>query len=196
MPVRNMEAEELARRLPRLLERFDGEELAEAVRIAIDCGARPGLLAKALSVVERDPTNLPALYLTGSLMRHESSHQREALSRLHFGFDEGVRQGLPLEDLLAFYREAVLIDPAEAFAWLSRVGGPWDNDHGLFFLRQEAAARFGPHADGTRALTALWQVRELQLVADSCEAVVEGLRAVRDGITGLMTTEEEITERG
>jgi hypothetical protein len=60
----------------------------------------------------------------------------------------------------------VLIKPEDAFRWITRSGGHWDNYSGLIFLIEEAENTFGVDSIQYRTLILLWQLRELNEISN------------------------------
>mgnify|MGYP001801157284 CR=1 FL=1 len=147
----------------------------------IENAAVPGLLARVSNCLEGDSTNLAALYLAGALSRKRPGRGTLAFNYLKFGFNEGIKQGLSPDNLLLFYQEAVLLNPKEAFNWLTQVGGYWDNQAGLQFLIQEAINRFGIDSTQYRILLLLCKIRELNKVSDDSIKLKPGIENLKQG---------------
>lgn len=179
------QVEDLIEKLPSVLEKFDYENLLEVLNLTIEKGAIAGLFARVTNRLEREPTNLSALYLAGALGRLRKGKEIIAFEYLKFGFNEGIKQGLSPDNLLIFYQEAVLLNPEEAFNWLIQVGGYWDNQEGLKFLIQEAAYRFGIDSTQYRILLLLWQVRKLNEVSDDCIELKPEIETLKQGFERL-----------
>ncbi|MBV8884255.1 MAG: response regulator transcription factor [Chroococcidiopsidaceae cyanobacterium CP_BM_RX_35] len=156
----------------RALKTFNPQFLPEVVRLTVELGAVARVLAQVDSELKHDLTNLPVLYLVGALSAHADEENKTlALFYLRLGFKEGIRQGLSCEELLLFYQEAVRLESEEAFAWLTQVYGPWDNEAGLSFLLEEAACVFGSDSTQYQTLLALKQVRVMRTLGEGCAAL-------------------------
>ena len=179
------QVDEISEKLPNILEKFDRDNLFEVVHLTIERGAVAGLFARVTNRLERDPTNLAALYLAGALGRQRQGRETIAFDYLKFGFNEAIKQGLSPDNLLIFYKEAVLLNPEEAFNWLTKTGGYWDNQEGLQFLIQEAIKRFGIDSTQYRILLLLWQVRKLNEVSDDCIELKPEIETLKQGFERL-----------
>ncbi|AFY53873.1 superfamily II DNA helicase [Rivularia sp. PCC 7116] len=179
------QVEDLIEKLPNVLEQFDRDNLFEILNLTIEKGAIAGLFARVANRLERDPSNLPALYLAGALGRLRKGKEIIAFEYLKFGFKEGIKQGLSPDNLLIFYQEAVLLNPEEAFSWLTEVGGYWDNQAGLQFLIEEANQRFGIDSTQYRILILLLQVRKLNKVSDDSINLKPGIKKLKQGFERL-----------
>ncbi|MEM7714629.1 MAG: DEAD/DEAH box helicase [Cyanobacteria bacterium P01_A01_bin.68] len=175
------QVDEIGEKLPNILERFDIDNLLEVLNLTIKKGAVAGLFARVTNRLERDPTNLAALYLAGALGRLRKGKESIAFEYLKFGFNEGIKQGLSSDNLLMFYQEAALLNPKEAFNWLTQVGGYWDNQAGLQFLIQEAINRFGIDSTQYRILLLLCKIRELNKVSDDSIKLKPGIENLKQG---------------
>ncbi|NJO80751.1 MAG: ATP-dependent DNA helicase RecQ [Cyanobacteria bacterium RM1_2_2] len=179
IPLQDAQVDEIADQLITLLEGFRREVLLAVVRLAIERGAVAGLFSHVVNRLERDPTNLAALYLAGALARNWRGRETRAFSYLEFGFTEGLKQGLGCDDLLMFYQEAVLLRFEEAFQWLTTIDGLWDNKEGLEFLIQEAKQRFGSNSKHYRILLLRWKLRYLEKVADDFTAMRQHIKTLK-----------------
>jgi DNA-binding NarL/FixJ family response regulator len=152
-------------------------------------GATADLLNTLSHHLRSSPTNLATLYLSGALAGVRAAQDPEqrssAMQYLRFGFKEGMRQGLPAEHLLLFYREGVKLEAEEAFSWLSQAGSPWDNEAGMTFISQEAAQTFGQDSVQYRTLSALRQIRSLRTLSETCRSLTPKLQVLRQGLTKL-----------
>lgn len=184
IPLQDAQVDEIAEQLPVLLQGFDTKALLEVLRLTIERGAVAGLLARVTNRLERDSTNLAALYLAGALSRQRQGRETLAFEYLKSGFTEGIKQGLYPDKLLLFYQEGVLLQPKQAFAWLTQVGGYWDTKEGLKFLIQEADQRFGIDSRQYRILLLLWQVRALNTISDNCASLKPRLETLKSGFEG------------
>lgn len=178
VPTRDAQVEDIAHRLPEILERFDPVELPEIVRVAANKGAVKGLYYKVSNTLEHDPTNLSALYLAGALARRLPEFRERALELLAFGYQEAERQTTDRAPLQAIYTEAKQVDPARAFSWIAKRKGAFDDRAGLEFLQKEAAQVFGPGATPARAVESLRRVRGIA-------ALKKDLRGVANGVAEL-----------
>jgi DNA-binding NarL/FixJ family response regulator len=149
-------------------ERFDGEVLLDMVDRALEQGVASHLLSHLGRYLKEHPTNLAALYLSGTLLNRAQARKKAAFQYLKFGFKEGMRQKLAREDLLLFYREGVLIQPEAAFNWLIQPGSPWNSEEGWSFLLQEASQRFGPDSTQYRTFLVLRQLRVVYTIGKAC----------------------------
>lgn len=177
--------DELTEKLPLVFAGFDAKALQEMLRLSIEREATVGLFARVTNRLERDPTNLAALYLAGVLAGQRSGRETLAFDYLKFGFNEGMNQGLSPDNLLLFYQEAVLLNAEEAFNWLTQVGGYWDNQEGLQFLIQEAARRFGIDSTQYRIRFLLCQVRKLSEVGDDFIKLKPEIETLKQGFERL-----------
>lgn len=164
-----------------LLERFETQALAEFVNRSIDKESANNLFARVTQHLRNQPTNLAALYLAGGLAHRHQGHTISAFQYLRFGFKEGIKQGLSCEDLLLFYREGVRFKPEEAFAWLTPVESPWNNESGLSFLLEEADRLFGKDSTTYQNLFALWRIRRLWKFDQEFTALGSRLNALQQG---------------
>ena len=179
------QVDEISEKLPNILEKFDRDNLFEVLHLTIKRGAVAGLFARVTNRLEREPTNLAALYLAGALGRLRKGKETIAFEYLKFGFNEGIKQGLSPDNLLIFYEEAVLLNTEEAFNFLTQVGGYWDNQEGLQFLIKEATQRFGIDSTQYRILLLLWQVRKLNKVSDDSIKLKPGIEKLKLGFKRL-----------
>jgi ATP-dependent DNA helicase RecQ len=179
------QVDEISEKLPNILEEFNTDNLFEVLHLTIERGAVAGLFARVTNRLEREPTNLAALYLAGALGRLRKGKETIAFEYLKFGFNEGIKQGLSPENLLVFYEEAILLNAEEAFNWLTVVGGYWDSQEGLQFLIQEAIKRFGIDSTQYRILVLLWQVRKLNKVSDDSLKLKPGIEKLKQGFERL-----------
>jgi len=166
----------------RSLQSFDPKFLPEVVQLTVDLGAVAIVLAQVERHLKRDLTNLAALYLVGALLaRADQENKALAFFYLRLGFKEGLRQGLPREDLLLFYQEGALLESEAAFTWLAQVGGPWDSEAGLSFLSEEAARMFGSDSTHYHALLVLKQVRAIRTLSQGCASLGSMLEVLNQG---------------
>jgi DNA-binding NarL/FixJ family response regulator len=172
-----------------LLQSFDPLALSDVVERTKAQGATADLLNTLSHHLRSSPTNLATLYLSGALAgilgTQDPEQRSSAMQYLRFGFKEGIRQGLPAEHLLLFYREGVKLEAEEAFSWLSQAGSPWDNEAGMAFISQEAAQTFGQDSVQYRILSALRQIRSLRTLSETCRSLTPKLQVLRQGLTKL-----------
>lgn len=185
VPLQDAQVDEIAEKLPVLLEGFDTKVLLEVLRLTIERGAIAGLFARVANRLERDSTSLAAYFLAGALARHRQGRETLAFDYLKRGFDEGIKQGTSHENLLLFYEEGVLLQPNEAFEWLTQVGGYWDNEEGLKLLIQEAAQRFGTDSTHYRVLIVRWLLGRFSEVSDDCAAFKPTIEVLKNGFERL-----------
>jgi ATP-dependent DNA helicase RecQ len=171
----------IVEQIPVALERFDAQILEDVLKFTIEHRAEASMFARAINRLEREPTNLAALYLGGALVRLRHGSSKLAFEYLKFGFQEGIKQGLPADSLLLFYQEAVNLNAEEAFSWLTQVGGAWDNREGFKFLLKEAKQRFGAESSHYRILASLWKIRSLSQVNDDCDYIKPALAILKLG---------------
>lgn len=116
----------------RQLNKFEPTALQEVVRLAIEQRAIAQLLAYINNLLPNYLNNPAALYLTGVLLAQNGQEDRPlALHYLKLGFQAGLQQQLPREDLLWFYRAGLPLKATEAFSWIAQVNAPWNNAEGL-----------------------------------------------------------------
>jgi DNA-binding NarL/FixJ family response regulator len=160
---------------------FDIKALPEVVRLAVERGAVVELFTHVNNQLKRDPSNLAALYLAGVLAHRGQGHKMLALNYLRLGFKEGIKQGLPQDSLLLFYQEGALLEPEEAFTWLTQLDGPWNSEEGFSFLLQEAEQMFGRDSIHCRALFALWQIGSIRALSESYACLEPMLEVLNQG---------------
>jgi DNA-binding NarL/FixJ family response regulator len=172
-----------------LLQSFDPPALSDVVERTKEQGATTELLNTLSHHLRSSPTNLATLYLSGALTGSRAAQDPEqrssAMQYLRFGFKEGIRQGLPAEHLLLFYREGSKLEAEEAFNWLSQAGSPWNDEAGMTFISQEAAQAFGQDSVQYRTLSALRQIRSLKTLSETCRTLIPKLQVLRQGLTKL-----------
>jgi ATP-dependent DNA helicase RecQ len=161
---------ELAR-FPKIFQGFDTKSLLEILDYTAKRGTVSELFARVSNRLQREPHNLAALYLAGTLAGEFPEDKEIAFDYLKFGFEEGKKQGLPTNDLLLFYQGAAKINLKSAFSWLTQVGGNWDNREGWKFLLQEAAEKFGKDSQQYRILVLHWQLQYLNQINEECFAM-------------------------
>lgn len=156
------------------LDCFNPKALLELVRLINQKKAAPDLLNYINILLESNPNNLTVLYLAGALRTpSDRENQYIALHYLKLGFKQGVKQKLTSDELLLFYQVGLILEPDEAFSWLTQEDGPWNNEEGLFFLLQEASRLFGNASVKYRKLLALKQTRTLRALSDRYVALSE-----------------------
>jgi ATP-dependent DNA helicase RecQ len=106
VPLRDAEIHQASRQLSQILETFDAEQLPQLLQVAVDKGAVPGLYAKVSSTLERDATNLAALYLAGALAIRQEQFMDLGFEQLSFCYQEAKRQGLHTAGIQLIYQEA------------------------------------------------------------------------------------------
>lgn len=173
--------------LPLLLDRFDGQALAEFVSRERSPETESQLCAGLTQYLRQHPTNLSALYLAGVLSHRRQGHTLSAFQYLRFGFKEGTKQGLSFEDLLLFYREGAQLKPEDAFTWLTPIESPFDSDEGLPLLIAEAERLFGAESTTAQTLKALWRIRRLRQFSQACLALETQIDAVQRGFDRALT---------
>jgi ATP-dependent DNA helicase RecQ len=161
---------ELAR-FPKIFQGFDANNLLEILDYTAKRGTVIELFTRVHNRLQREPNNLAALYLAGKLARQFPGEEKIAFDYLKLGFEEGKKQGLSTDNLLLFYQEAAQLNLPPAFAWLTQVGGNWDNREGWKFLLQEAAEKFGKDSQQYRILFLHWQLQYLNQINDECFAM-------------------------
>ena len=118
LPERDYEAEEIVRRIPSLLERFSLEEADEIVAASRAKNVTRSVMLRAEHHLERDATNLGALYLAGTFRAEEDPPQ--GVEYFLRSFHEALRQGLDLVQSVRFIADAAVYDHErpldEAFA--------------------------------------------------------------------------------
>jgi ATP-dependent DNA helicase RecQ len=178
IPLRDAEIQHASRQLPQILEVFDVEQLPQLVQVAVGKGAVPGLYAKVSNALERDATNLSALYLAGALGIRQEQFIDLGFEQLGFCYQEAKRQGLHTAGIQLIYQEAKAVRPIEAFIWINEVNGPFDNQEGLLFLAQEATQLFGTTSHLTHNLHQLYHIRVLQQMQNKITHVSASLSAL------------------
>ncbi|NJL09258.1 MAG: hypothetical protein HC908_00570 [Calothrix sp. SM1_7_51] len=180
-PIHPHLSHEITEQLTLLFDEFNAPFLQKVLSFILESQAVKYLFARVTNRLEREPTNLSALYLAGAIARLLTTKSNLAFDYLQFGFFEGKKQGLLPENLLLFYQEAAQLNPEEAFSWLTQVGGDWDSREGLKFLIQEAASRFGKNSRNYRVLAMLWQIRHLNQVNDDCNHIKPAIAILKFG---------------
>ncbi|PYE53289.1 DEAD/DEAH box helicase [Deinococcus yavapaiensis] len=156
VPTRDVHIEQVARELHQVIETFDPASLRKVAELAVEHGATIGILARATHILERDGTNLSALYLAGDLSAHRPGQQEAALDYLRFGFEESARRGTDRDAVSLFYERARDVNPDHAFSWIVTSGSPFDTGRAddLKYLEGEATRTFGESSTSSRALRA------------------------------------------
>ena len=108
LPEHDYEAEEIVRRIPVLLERFTAEEADEIVAASRAKKVTRSVMLRAEHHLERDATNLGALYLAGIFRAEEDPQQ--GVDYLLRSFREALRQGLDLMQSVRFVADAATYD--------------------------------------------------------------------------------------
>lgn len=168
-----------------LLNSFETEALSDFVNQTLEQGLESHVLARLGRYLKETPTNLAALYLTGTLLGESPNRKKTALQYLKFGFKEGIRQKLSREGLLLFYREGMLLQPEMAFAWLTQPGSPWNSEEGWTFLFNEATEHFGDSSSQYRSLVVLRQIRAMHTVAKVCASLNSKFTVLQQGFERL-----------
>jgi DNA-binding NarL/FixJ family response regulator len=164
----------------------DLKALPELVHLAIERGVVVELFNHVNHQLKRNPTNVAALYTAGLLAHRGQGHKMLALQYFRLGFKEGIMQGLSREELLLFYQEGALLQPEEAFTWLTHVDSPWNSESGLSFLLQEAEQIFEPDSTHRRVLLALWQLRAMRALSESYASLEPMLEVLNQGFERLL----------
>ncbi len=170
VPVANAELDYLVRLIPDLMKSFDAGRLASVAGELIQRKATIGPLAQVTAQLEVDPGNLAALYMAGTLSRSRQGSGRTALSYFRSGYEEAERRSSTTETLRAFYSEAAQIDPQEAFRWVAKRGGAFDDPSGHEWLFDEASRSLGGQSQESRAMQFHRHVRKLGAVEDRLSA--------------------------
>ncbi|MDJ0705509.1 MAG: response regulator transcription factor [Leptolyngbyaceae cyanobacterium MO_188.B28] len=170
-----------------VLNGFDAEELLTTVQQVTEQETASALLAHLEEHLKQDPNSLAALYLSGALSHRENCPKTTTLSYLRVGFKEGLKQGISQDKLMLFYREAAVLEPQEAFTWVVREGGPWDNKAGISFLLQEATEIFGPESEQRHTLQNLWRIKAMFQLK-------EGVASINSKITDLQQGFERLSQ--
>ena len=112
LPKGDYESEEIVRRIPVLFDRFNVGDANEIVAAARAKKVTRSVMLRAEHHLEREATNLGALYLAGVFRAEEDPVQgAEYLLR---GFRESLRQGLDLTQSVRFVAEAAVYDEDSA----------------------------------------------------------------------------------
>lgn len=168
-----------------MLENFDLELLPDIIERVLEQGIAADLLTRLGRYLKEHPTNLAALYLSGTLLVKAQARKKSAFQYLKFGFKEGIRQKLPREGLMLFYREGVIIQPEAAFTWLTQSGSPWNTEDGMALLLNEAAHLFGKGSTHYRALLTLRQIKSMQMLSRACTSLGSKLEGLQRGFERL-----------
>lgn len=168
----------------RLLKGFDPLALGEAVRTAAAQNSLSSMLTQIRTFLQREPTNVAALYLAG-VLGHRKRKKPEALEALKQGFNQGIRQGVPFKDLLLFYREGMLLNPEEVFTWLSAKSDWQSDDQAWDVLLQEAAQGFGTNSQHYRNLVVLRQIKAAARLSEDCLLLAPQLEVLQQGFKQL-----------
>jgi DNA-binding NarL/FixJ family response regulator len=150
-----------------LLDKFDAVELQKFVDYLLALPDLASTLQEDICYrLTHEPKNLSLLYLQGVLAHQVWQQPEIAFRSLEEGFNVGFQQGLPLANLMLFYRQAAIFKPDLAFRWLTRANGPWDDDKHLPFLASEARNLLGRDSLSARSLTLLIRIRSLKRVME------------------------------
>ncbi len=175
-----------------LVQGFDRHLLADAVEQSIGADEMTSLLLQVHAHLKQDPTNLAALYLRGALARRLSQYKASALQFLRFGFREGSRQGMSLEDLLLFYQEAAQIDRQEAWSWVIESNNIWNSKEGLSLLYEEAKKRLGADSTAARMIVTLHRIRQMKHLSNDCNSLDQKIRPLQEGLDRIKILAETI----
>jgi len=186
IPERDVETEEIVRRLPRYLEHFDPEEAEILVRAAKRKQVARSLMLRAEHHLEREATSLGALYLAGALRAEEEPER--SLEYLLRGFSEALRQGLAISSALSFIAEAAVLDADRALekAWQETALARYEARKALYLNLAHRLDWHHPTVRLTRTFA------EAALIREASEVVVKELRAVRDELREAVKVLEEV----
>ncbi|HOL44568.1 MAG TPA: hypothetical protein PK659_09975 [Methanothrix sp.] len=159
VPLYEIELDEIARQLPKMLESFDINKLRSAAKKIIDKQAVTGIFAQVTFYLEQRYNNPAALYLAGVLSKHRNE-RAEALRYLRDGFELANQWRLKLDSIKQFYLEAATLDANEAFSWLLHADSFLRSSEGCEFLLEEAFRIFGEESLEYQNLTALWMLQK------------------------------------
>jgi DNA-binding NarL/FixJ family response regulator len=168
-----------------LLKGFDAQTLSEVATRPMEKGTASHLFTYLSRHLQRDPTNLAALYLAGVLAHRVQADPLLAFQYLQFGFQQAIAQGLPPASLLLFYREGALLKPEQAFRWLTQVDSPFNSSQGMSFLLQQATQLFGPESTSYQILLVLAQIRAMRQFSESCLSLSSRLEDLQQGFQRL-----------
>jgi DNA-binding NarL/FixJ family response regulator len=168
-----------------LLKGFDGQALSDLATRLIENGTASHLFTYLGRHLQRDATNLAALYLAGAIAHRVQADPLLAFQYLRFGFQEAIKQGLPPESLLLFYREGAILKPEEAFRWLTQVDSPFNSSQGMSFLLQEAVKLFGKESTSYQILLVLGQIKAMRRLSESCLSLSSRLENLQQGFVRL-----------
>jgi ATP-dependent DNA helicase RecQ len=183
-PASESKLDELALKLPSVLEGFDNKALKELVYDSVENQAVTGIFAQVTFSLEQRYNNPAALYLAGALSRQRNEIE-DAMRYLRDGLEFGSAEGLSKEKLLAFYHEAKEINSDEAFSWIIKVEGPWDSIDGLNFLKEEAFKLYGKKSPRYRRLSAIARLRtykETLEILEPFDQITSRVISLKDGL--------------
>jgi ATP-dependent DNA helicase RecQ len=172
IPIYEGDLDEIARRMPDYLEKFDIESLNQIVTRVAERKGVASLLAQLTHRLEQKYNDPAALYAAGLLSSH-CEEASEAIRYLRDGFRFALQQELPEDTLLAFYQEGARIDAKEAFSWLTGAEEAWDSPEGLSYLVQEAFQSLGKNSAEFHHLFALWKIRRYGEILDDAELILQ-----------------------
>ncbi|NES83958.1 MAG: hypothetical protein F6K10_22510, partial [Moorea sp. SIO2B7] len=171
-----------------ILKNFNPETLLEMVDSTVSEGRVNQLLTRLSHHLNEYPTNLAALYLTGTLTHKRQGDKVSAFDYLELGFREGIKQGLPCDSLVLFYREGSILRPEDALTWLVQVDSPWNSESGLPFVLEETAQVFGKDSSQYQSLLILKWLRAMAKLSDACNTVTPKLEVLHRGFDRLIQT--------
>lgn len=186
VPERDVETEEIVRRLPRYLDHFDPEEAEILVRAAKRKQVARSLMLRAEHHLEREATNLGALYLAGALRAEEEPER--SLEYLLRGFSEALHQGLEIASALSFIAEAAVLDADRALekAWEEPALARYEARKALYLSLARRLDKHHPTVRLTRTFA------EATLIREASEAIAKELRAARDELREAVKVLEEV----
>lgn len=189
VPTRDAQMDDIVANLDDILADFDTDEMPDVVDVVVAKGGTRGMFFKMASVLERDATNVSAMYMAGALGRRVPEFKDAAFRHLRDGYSEMRRQGKDEGALVLTYEEAKHLDAHEAFTWVEEQGGPFDRPYGMRFLQNEADVTFGEHDERSRNLLSLTGTRELSKMTDDVKALGAGVNALGDALKNMPTLE-------
>lgn len=175
IPTHDAQIEDVAIRLSILLKSFNINELSSIVRVVIEKQAVIGFYAKSNYILEHDPNNLAALYLSGTLALQQTEFVELGLKNLHAVYREAERRGYNRESLIFIYRTARTYAAETALTWLAEPGGAFDSLEGLEFLEQETKEVFGEDSLEYTNIRHLRKIRIWRKLQPEVIAIAEGI---------------------
>jgi ATP-dependent DNA helicase RecQ len=173
--------DEIARRMPAYLDKFDIGSLNQILAKIVEKGGVNSLLAQVARRLEQRYSDPAALYAAG-VLRLQQGEAAEATRYLREGFRSALQQERSEEDLLAFYQEGARANAREAFSWLTKVEGAWDSQEGLRCLVEEAFRSLGTDSEEFRLLFALWRIRRYGEILEDAGMVLQRIEGI--GVLG------------